>query len=228
MSDLFYIRCCLPHHPYLKFYHPLVFLTCRVGITHSIIWFQQQHCPSQSAPSADTLSLISSHKQATNKTAHTELEQYCQHSLGSSLDMYASSPRFFNFGTHFYLTKERKAILLNCVLIELNLLQLNASSRPSFAPWITLDFPFANASDVSYRANIWSRRLITEAGDTCPGTLLLGLPVGVLCFMKLDHSLHASDVGRVLTILRVPDQNGVSQAWYIVEIYHSGLEALKL
>ena len=29
---------------------------------------------------------------------------------------------------------------------------------------------------------------------------------------------------RISTISRVPDQNGVSQAWYIVEIYHSGLK----
>ena len=29
---------------------------------------------------------------------------------------------------------------------------------------------------------------------------------------------------KITSILRVPDQNGVSQAWYIVEIHHSGWE----
>ena len=33
-----------------------------------------------------------------------------------------------------------------------------------------------------------------------------------------------ADKERGLSISRVPDQNGISQACYIVEIYHSGLE----
>ena len=55
----------------------------------------------------------------------------------------------------------------------------------------------------------WRRNVTASVG---------GLKNGHICKNRMGKKLDPRD------ITRVPDQNGVSQAWYIVEIHHSGRE----
>ena len=53
----------------------------------------------------------------------------------------------------------------------------------------------------------------------------LGMMISIVELHLFNTSFDSVDLYfKVINISRVPDQNGVSEAWYIVEIHHSGRE----
>ena len=70
----------------------------------------------------------------------------------------------------------------------------------------------------------WSSRILSENRQT------IGIHQNALLFyylsVKILEWFNSYSVPILLIFSRVPDQNGVSQAWYIVENHHSGWKPL--